>query len=186
MSLGQMLWDIARAEHAAVSGTRALDRSGFLNDAEHRFIEERMHREEVQHRDMMQGWARRLGGTRPRQDCFHAMISRDAVILGALTEPVDRLAYTLATVRYLEENTLRAYPRWIALFRTVNLDLARDFAQVLAEERGHVAFGHRLVARLEREAPTLAARERRFYDLTRHVYPVLIHRATQRAFAAIA
>lgn len=175
--LGQVLWDIARAEGVAVSATRVLDRSGLLTEAEHRFIEERMHREEVQHRELMEWWARKLGPARPRQDGFHAMVSRDGLIMGALTHPQDRLAMTLATMLWNEENTLRAYPRWIGLFRQVDTDLARDFEQVLLEERGHVAFGRALVRRIERESPHLARRFGRFYGLTRRVYPVLIHRA---------
>lgn len=175
--LGRTLWEMGRAEAVGLSVLSLVRADETLSRDERRFIEVRMMPEERRHAEMTRGWAARWASA-PRLpgDAFGAMLTKDAMTAAAMTGR-NRLAWVLAVTVWNEANTVRAYGGWVEIFARLSPDMGRDFQQVLQEERGHVAWGRALLARLEREDRPMFTRVSAASQLVRRIYPTVVHGA---------
>jgi hypothetical protein len=181
---------MGRAEQAALSAVSLIEGDSHLSAVERRFIRDRMVIEERDHAALTYRWAARFQPRRPArpQDAFGAMVVKDVMSAAALQGPA-RLAWVFAVTHWNECNTVRAYRGWIEIFERISAEMAGDFRQVLEEERGHVAWGQRVLARLEAEDVGMFRRITTALQLTRRIYPTVVHGAHaaiyQRLRAAI-
>jgi hypothetical protein len=175
--LGRTLWEMGRAEAVGLSVISLVRADATLSEEERLFIATRMIPEEEQHAAMTRGWAAKYAPP-PRlpSDAFGAMLTKDAQTAAAMTG-ANRLAWVLAVTVWNEVNTVRAYRGWVQVLGRISVDMGRDFQQVLDEERGHVAWGQRVLARLEREQPPMYRRIHAAHQLVRRIYPTVVHGA---------
>lgn len=182
--LGTLLWDMGRAESAAVTAFRLLEPSPWLTDHEKADIARFVH-EEAEHGRVTKTWGQHLTPNSPPVAPFAALARRDVRSAQCLSEPA-RTIETFAATHWNERNTPRHYPGWITAFLRLGLDaLARDFEQIVGEERGHVTWGERVLRRWEIEHPDLIPRFRLAICTAGRVYAAVIH-ATHRPIWDIA
>jgi hypothetical protein len=92
-----------------------------------------------------------------------------------------RHAWTLAVLIWNERTTVRAYQEWVpTIFTRISAHIGADFQQILDEECSHVAWGHGVLSRLEREDPAMFRRGTACARLVRRTYPTLLHAAHAR------
>ena len=180
--IGRVLWDIGGVETGAATACALLAASSLLRPAEARFLRERMAPEERAHHRIMATWGRAWSGPRPRRPApYAAAVWRD-LATGVHLPDGYRFACCFATLHWNELNTLRTQAQVRAVLEAADAEAARDFAQIVGEEAGHVAWGRGVRARLEREAPEVARMVERHIELTGQVYPAVINRSQSRAW----
>jgi len=184
-SLGRVLWDVAAVENGATSACGLMLATPYLNDVERRFITERMRPEEVGHDRLMARWAREWYGPRPKRPLAYGALVMKDVLAAARLDDLGKFAYTFASVHWNEKNTLRGQAWMLERFRRVSPEMASDFAQVVGEESEHVAFGRRVLARVEREAPMVSRVIERFYQYVETVYPVVVNHAHVQVYKRV-
>lgn len=183
--LGEILWEMGRAEASALSVLTLIHDDRHLAAAERRFLASRMIPEERAHAAQTRGWAARWArAPRAPRDAFGALIAMDTLIAAQLA-PASRFAWTLAVTHWNEQNTLKAYDRYLPLFGRVSAGLAQDFTQIRDEEAEHVVFGRAVLRRLEREDPVSARRVAVLYPLVKRVYGTVVHAAHTKPLAAL-
>lgn len=175
--LGRVLWDVAAVENGATAACGLMLATPYLNDEERRFIVDRMRGEEIGHDRVMATWARAWYGPRPKRPLAYGALVQKDVLAAARLDDLGKFAYTFASVHWNEKNTLRGQAWILERFRRFSPAMASDFAQVVGEESEHVAFGRRVLARLERETPNVARVIERFYAYVETVYPVVVNHA---------
>jgi hypothetical protein len=168
-TLARVLWSFSQADGGASAIMRDLARNPLLTVAERQFSGVTLFRQEHEHAVMAAAWATKLGVSRfPGHDPYSACALRDVLVIRRVQDLTLRTAWTLAGLRWNEERSVRAFPRWVALMRRLGQpDMARDFTQLTDEERGHVAFGVRVAERL--------AGCRGFHAAYRHYYRLTAH-----------
>lgn len=181
--LGRIFRDIAAVETGAITACGLMLSTPYLTDAERAFLGGRMREEEIGHDRMMAAWGRRWGAA-PTPLAYGAMVHKDLLAASRL-DPAARFAFVFATLHWNEKNTMRRAARISRLMHRVSRDCGRDFDQVVGEEGGHVEFGRRLWARLERDQPHVAQLAARYYDLVRQTYPAVIQQAHARLYARV-
>jgi rubrerythrin len=175
--LGLALWEMGRAEAVALSVLTLIKADSALSAEERRFLVERMIPEERRHAATTRRWAARFAPPpRNPSDVFGAMVARDATGAAQMRGPA-RLTWIFATTHWAEKNTIRSYRVWIPIFRALSAEMAQDFETILAEERGHVAWGERVLRRLEREDLGMFRRIKVASQLVRRIYSTAVHQA---------
>jgi hypothetical protein len=187
--VGHVLWDIARVEQGANAAFALLahlpDDVG-ITDTDRRTLLEKIRPEEQGHDRMMSHWARLWSGPAPKRAMpYSAAIWRDLV--SAVQLPAEfRLAYVLATIHWNETNTLRSKQFILSVLERLDAGPARDWRQLVEEERGHVAWATGLLARLEHTHPSLVRKFHRYRDYTAMVYPALVNRSHSASWSWVA
>ena len=174
--LGRALWEMGRAEVVGLSTIALLRGDRRIAPEEARFVRQMME-EESAHAAVTRGFAGSFA-PRPRfpSDAFGALLEKDAMTAAAMSGD-NRVAWVLATTIWNEVNTVRAYAGWIPIFGRIDAAMGEAFARIQAEERGHVAWGQCVFARLEAENRPLLLRVKTAIRLVRRVYPAVVHQA---------
>lgn len=168
--LGKILWSFSLADGGATAIMRDLAQNELLTDKERAFAGTTLWQQEIDHSDMSAKWAKQLGVPKaPGYDPYSAIALRDTMVIRRVADPVLRTAWTLAGLRWNEEASVRAFPRWITLFENLGYrDMALDFGQLVGEEAGHVQFGVDAAKRLMNESKAFTAAYKHYYKLTAH------------------
>lgn len=167
--LGRFLKELGKSETVGNSMMRLLRDSPFLTGPERRFMLDTIAADELVHAAVCAGWARRWVAPTTGLGAFGSLTTRD-VTLAAKMGGRAQFAHCLAAVHWNERNVLRYYPGWIRIFERLEPELAKDFREIVKDEETHVAWGRRVIARIERDDPALCKTFEAAYKLTRRVY----------------
>lgn len=167
--VAKVLWSFSKADGGAVSIMRDLAQNGLLTPSEQaRAV--RLATEEREHADLSAKWAKLLGLPRsPGLDPYSAIALRDTLVVRRIGDLPVRTSFTLAGLYWNEQQSVRAFPRWIAIFAKLgHPDLVSDFTQLLGEETDHVAFGRGVSQRLAGSVPGFSAAYEHYLMMTKH------------------
>lgn len=169
-TLAKVLWSFSLADGGATAIMRDLSRHPLLTAGEQEFAGGRLRREETAHANLSAAWARKLGVPRaPGYDPYSAIALRDTMVIRRVAGPLIRAAWTLAGLRWNEEQSVRAFPRWVRLMGRLGFrDMARDFTQLVGEEQTHVDFGLAVARRLADAHPAFDPAYQHYRRLTKH------------------
>jgi hypothetical protein len=169
-ALGKILWSFSLADGGATAIMRDLAQNELLTDSERAFAGTTLWQQEIEHADLSAKWAKKLGVPRaPGYDPYSAIALRDTMVIRRVADPVLKTAWTLAGLRWNEEASVRAFPRWVKLFSNLGYrDMASDFIQLVGEEKSHVAFGVAAAQRLMNDNHAFEAAYKHYYKLTAH------------------
>lgn len=131
--LGEILWEMGRAEASAMACFTLITADPRLTPAERDFLETRMVPEERRHTAVTRRWARKWAPPpRAPRDAFGAEVARFTLTMPML-KPAARFAHTVAAAQWNERHALKVYDRYIPMFARVSADMARDFQQIRDE-----------------------------------------------------
>lgn len=168
--LAKILWSFSMADGGATAIMRDLAQNSMLTDKERAFAGTTLWQQEIEHADLSAKWAKKLGVPKaPGYDPYSAIALRDTMVIRRVADPILKTAWTLAGLRWNEEQSVRAFPRWVALFSNLGFkDMASDFVQLTDEEKSHVAFGVAAANRLMNDSKAFEAAYKHYYKLTTH------------------
>ncbi len=172
-ALARVLWSFSRADTVAGTLSRVLSQNPCLTVAEQSAYGDRIAREEQAHSTVTGAWAEKLGGG--ALTAYAATVERDCVLLAHLRDPLLQAAWTLATVRWNEEQGVRGFARWRVALAGPRPALASDLGEIEAQERDHVATNLGVCRRLA-EDPGFRRAEALAYRLTRAACGPALHR----------
>lgn len=170
---GRTLWEMGRAEAVGLAVVALIRDDPMLSSEERAFIADHLIPEERRHARITRRWAATWApAPRNPSDLLGATYARDGHMAAAMRGPA-RLAWTVAILHWGEKNACRSYPAWVELFARLSPAMAADFLEILADERTHLAWSRRLVARIKREDVPLFRRYSAAKVLVDRIYPTV-------------
>jgi hypothetical protein len=182
--VGRVLWSICDVERGGARVAKILQSSPLLTRAEAARLDQTLE-EEALHMTLIREVAQALRPEPAPADAFQTLVWRDLAVLDHVDE-LTRFAWALAVTQWNERFSVRRLGDWQRVFAVLHHELGRRLFFIREQERGHVAWGEAVMARIGREVPALAARIDEATRWTRRIYPCVIHASHAAVYRAAA